>query len=131
MTHIIGVGPVGKRSPIIPGGNFSWGEATKDFTRLPPDEAITKRIIKLAREIQPYRERFGHILHVNSWYRPPDVNKAVGGAAESRHLFGDGADLSNPAFTGYQLADHFHDWPGGLGEYRSHIHLDLGNYRRW
>ena len=131
MLSIVGVGQVEKWDAIISGGNFSWGEATKDGTRMPPDVETSRRIIALATELQPRRERFGQILHVSSWYRPPDVNAAVGGVSDSRHIFGDGVDLSNPNYSGYQLEKFFSDWPGGVGVYHSHLHVDLGPKRSW
>ena len=131
METIIGIGVKQKWHSIIPGGDFTWGEATKDFKRLPPTAEISKNIVKLAREIQPYREDFGQPLYVSSWYRPPDVNKAVGGASNSYHLYGLAVDFSNPNYTGYQLQAYFSSWGGGLGVYAWGCHLDLGPKRSW
>lgn len=39
------------------------------------------------------RERFGAPIYVNSCYRCPDVNRAVGGAENSYHLQGRAADI--------------------------------------
>lgn len=43
--------------------------------------------------LDPVREAFGRPLHVNSGYRCPRLNKAVGGAASSQHIRGQAADL--------------------------------------
>ena len=42
---------------------------------------------------QPCRDHFGKPLKVNSGFRCKEVNKAVGGAANSQHLSGQALDL--------------------------------------
>ena len=44
--------------------------------------------------LDPLREAFGSAIRVNSGYRCPDLNKAVGGASASQHLRGEAADIS-------------------------------------
>lgn len=121
--------------PIIPGGNFTWGEATRDATRIPPTKAIADNIIALARALQPVRNRIGRPFRVNSWYRPPAVNAAVGGATRSQHLVGNAADLQVQGMSGRQVANAVMlTWPGGIGIYSNIpniIHLDLGPRRTW
>lgn len=121
--------------PIIPGGNFTWGEATKNATRIPPTVEIVDNIIALARELQVARERLRRPFQVNSWYRPPEVNVAVGGVPNSYHLTGRAADLEVSGMSGRQVANQvFSWWPGGIGIY-SHlpnvVHLDVGSRRTW
>lgn len=43
--------------------------------------------------IQPLRDAWGKPLAINSGYRCPEVNKAVGGVPTSRHVFGEAADV--------------------------------------
>lgn len=43
--------------------------------------------------LDPAREELGFSIKVNSGYRSPAVNKAVGGAATSQHVNGQAADL--------------------------------------
>lgn len=43
--------------------------------------------------LDPVRERLGAPVRVTSGYRPPRLNKAVGGAANSNHLYGFAADI--------------------------------------
>lgn len=121
--------------PIIPGGDFYWGEATKNATRIPPTTTITENIIQLARELQRARNQIGRPFQVNSWYRPPDVNQAVGGASRSQHLFGKAADIQVSGLSGRQVANAvFGWWNGGIGIYSSMpslIHLDTGPRRYW
>ena len=45
--------------------------------------------------LQPLRDRFGPI-RINSGYRCPELNKAVGGVANSQHMRGEAADIHLP-----------------------------------
>ena len=46
--------------------------------------------------LQPLRDAWGAALHVNSGYRCPALNKAVGGSASSQHVKGEAADIRAP-----------------------------------
>ncbi len=46
--------------------------------------------------LQPLRDRFGPI-RINSGYRCPELNEAVGGVANSYHLRGEAADIHLPS----------------------------------
>jgi hypothetical protein len=121
--------------PIIPGGNFTWGEATKNGTRIPETTTIVSNIIGLARELQKARDRIGRPFRINSWYRPPAVNRAVGGASQSQHLYGRAADIEVSGYSGRRAANAVMSWwPGGVGIYSNMpnvIHLDTGPRRMW
>lgn len=43
--------------------------------------------------LQPLRDAWGNPLAINSGYRCPEVNKAVGGAPTSQHTKGEAADV--------------------------------------
>lgn len=43
--------------------------------------------------LEPLREHLGHPIKLNCGYRSPAVNRAVGGAKNSQHLFGEAADV--------------------------------------
>ncbi len=45
------------------------------------------------RVIQPLRDAWGKPLAINSGYRCPEVNKAVGGVPTSQHVLGEAADV--------------------------------------
>ncbi len=121
--------------PIIPNGNFTWGEATKNATRIPETRAITENIVELARLLERARSQIGRPFVVNSWYRPPAVNSAVGGASRSQHLFGKAVDIVVPGLSGRTVANSLMAWwPGGMGIYSnlpSVVHLDTGGKRYW
>lgn len=46
--------------------------------------------------LQPLRDAWGEPLHINSGYRCPRLNAAVGGAATSQHVKGEAADIKAP-----------------------------------
>lgn len=78
---------------IVPGVPLTWGEVTKNGTRVPENAAIVANITAIARVFGDVRERYGSPIAVTSGYRPPKVNAAVGGAKRSRHLAGLALDL--------------------------------------
>ena len=43
--------------------------------------------------LEPLRRRFGKLIYVNSGYRCQELNRAVGGAVKSYHLYGRAADI--------------------------------------
>ena len=58
-----------------------------------PPDGYADRLRELTLQLlEPLRERFG-ALHINSGYRAPDVNRAIGGSAASAHMQGWAADL--------------------------------------
>ena len=121
---------------IIPEGNFSWAEATRGGTRMPPNQMTVDAIVRIAQLAQTVRDRIGRPFHVTSWYRPPEINRRVGGVSNSRHIIGDAIDFYCVGLTGsqlYWLLDPL--WPGGLGRYHQFpylSHIDARNYRaRW
>lgn len=121
---------------IIPGGSFTWAEATRGGTRLPPDQPTVEAIVRLATLAQEARDRIGRPFIITSWYRPPEVNARGGGASLSRHILGDAIDFYCDGITGQQLYWALDPWwPGGLGRYTrfpSLCHLDARDYRvRW
>jgi hypothetical protein len=117
--------------PIIPGGNFTWAEATKNGSRIPTTSEIVNNILVLAELLQRPREQIGRPFFVTSWYRDPITNRAVGGATFSRHLFGQAVDFYVEGLSPYVIADRLQWWPGGMGVYPGWIHLDTGPRRRW
>lgn len=121
---------------ILPSGNFTWAEATRGGTRMPPDQATVDAIIRIATLAQEARDRIGRPFMITSWYRPADVNARVGGASMSRHIVGDAIDFYCDGLTGRQLFWALDPWwTGGLGRYTQFpylCHLDARGYRsRW
>lgn len=60
----------------------------------PPPRALA-RLAELAEHLlEPVRELWGAPLKVNSGYRCPELNRAVGGAATSQHTRGEAVDIT-------------------------------------
>ena len=87
--------------------NFSLAELTKSQTASrkglnnTPTPQVEKNLKNLAETIlQPLREKLGKPIVINSGYRSPAVNAAVGGSATSAHRFGHAVDLVVPGYAG-------------------------------
>ncbi|ESA37240.1 phage-related lysozyme [Leptolyngbya sp. Heron Island J] len=115
------------QQPIFTDSNFTWGEATKNGTRIPTTPEIVDNIITFARALQNARNIIGQPFVINSWYRDPQSNEAVGGATNSQHLSGRAVDMYVPGVSVRQVANALRSsWPGGILIYSSHLHLDTG-----
>jgi uncharacterized protein YcbK (DUF882 family) len=118
---------------IIPGGNFTWAEATHGGTRR-PTPSHRQNIIALATELQKARKQIGKPFHITSWYRPEPFNSQAGGVSNSQHLTGKAVDFWVDGVPSSSLVVLLHWWPGGMGRYPSMpdiLHLDIGPRRRW
>ncbi len=126
--------PVALDAPIcLESPHFSWYEATKGGARIPETEGITRSIIRIATALEGVRDEFdGKSITITSWYRPPSINRAVGGARYSKHLDGHAVDILignlNPRAVTAILSKY---WDGGVGDSASFTHLDLSERRRW
>lgn len=127
------VGWVGANESVQAGGNFSWGEFTKNLTRVPQTEKVVDAILKLAYYLEEVRSQFGNpTIVINSGYRPSSVNRAVGGASNSQHLYGAAADIVVSGIRPhevYKRMNKTHGSKGGLGNGSSFTHVDLRGYR--
>lgn len=77
----------------------------------------------------------GKAVTINSGYRSPEHNKAVGGVSNSQHVKGTAADIvvsdTDPLTVG-QIAEYFLNTKGGIGVYKSFTHVDTrANRSRW
>lgn len=123
-------------NPIISGGYFTWGEATHGGTRIPVSPGVVYGMIRIAEVLEEIRVMFGgRPIQINSWYRDPVTNSAVGGAEYSRHLTGDAVDFVIPGYHPYDVFDRLDPWwgsRGGLASSTVFTHIDGRGYRaRW
>ncbi len=142
--------PSGKKvyasTPVYEGSHFTWGEATKNCTRLIRDLVIDgkliitainieKKIVQTARFMDKIRELLGDkAVFINSWYRPSDVNRSVGGSKWSRHQYGDGVDFVASHMSPWQVANILEGRhiKGGYHTYKDFTHIDWrGTKARW
>jgi hypothetical protein len=96
--------------------NFSLHELTKSETALrldldnTPDEQATENLRLLCEKVlQPVRDHFGKGVKVNSAYRSPESNAAVGGSKTSDHCKGMAADIEIPGVANADLAQWIMD----------------------
>ncbi|NET33687.1 MAG: DUF882 domain-containing protein [Cyanothece sp. SIO1E1] len=117
---------------VIPNGHLTWGELTKNCSRVPEDRKIEGNLIQLATKFEDIRQRLGNQpIKITSGYRPPAVNRAVGGASRSRHLTGEAIDII-PGIglnQAYSIMNGW--WPHALGDGRKRgfLHIDIRPYR--
>lgn len=96
--------------------NFTLKELTKSdtATRLgidntPNDEALENLKLLCEKVLQPVREHFGKSVTVNSGYRSPESNAAVGGSKTSDHCKGQAADIEIDGLPNPELAQWIMD----------------------
>lgn len=60
----------------------------------PTDKDVENMTRLINRVLDPLREAYGEAITVNSGYRSPALNKAVGGVKSSQHMTGEAADIT-------------------------------------
>lgn len=63
-----------------------------------PDAATTQRLLTCAMGLEKIRALLGAPLHIDSGYRCPALNRAVGGVPDSAHVQGYAADFKCPDY---------------------------------
>jgi uncharacterized protein YcbK (DUF882 family) len=120
-------------------GNFTWAEAlhfnsSGDY-RKPNSTAVVNRIKGIAQVMEEIRARYDKPIIINSWYRDPVTNAAVGGASQSRHMIGDAVDFVVPGVACHLVFRDLDRWwgnRGGLASSSVFTHIDMRGYRaRW
>lgn len=96
--------------------NFSLAEMIKSETALrngldnTPGDAEIENLRTLCEQIlQPIRTAYGRGVKVNSGFRHPNVNAAVGGSRTSDHCKGQAADIEIPGIPNADLAQYIAD----------------------
>ena len=95
--------------------NFTMAEFTKSQTaerqgidNTPEGEHLDAAIALFENVVQPVRDKFGTTV-INSGYRSPDLNAAVGGSSKSQHCKGEAADIECPGTPNAELAEWIRD----------------------
>lgn len=63
-----------------------------------PPLDVVANLTKVAEKLEEVRAILGQPIIVNSGYRSPKVNKAIGGKPTSQHQYGQACDFKCPAF---------------------------------
>ena len=81
--------------------HFTIAELTRSATarrlgidNTPPASAVRALTALVDDVLDPLREAWGGPIRVNSGYRCPELNKAVGGTPSSQHQHGEAADIT-------------------------------------
>lgn len=92
--------------------HFSLQELTKSQTgdrlgidNLPSDAHLVSLTLLCEKVLEPVRAHYGSAVTINSGYRGPVLNKAVGGAATSQHCNGEAADIEVAGIANGDLAN--------------------------
>ena len=92
--------------------HFSWEELTRtgqtslQAANRAEAEAFRAQLTALATNLlEPIRAKFGPVK-INSAFRGPSVNAAVGGSKTSQHMRGEAADIVAPAVS----VEELHRW---------------------
>ena len=84
----------------------------QEIDNTPPDN-IKANLKKLIEFLNPLREAWGSAIRINSGYRCPELNQAVGGVATSAHCEGWAVDMYpiNKQFTKFKqfIVDYLKD----------------------
>ena len=93
-----------------------------------PPRGLWPSLIKVLKVADEARDRLGKSLRINSAYRSPSYNRAIGGAAASQHMKGAALDLSGSPATLYRIIQEMRSqglFKGGIGKYNTFVHVDV------
>jgi len=95
--------------------NFTMAEFTKSQTaerrgidNTPEGDHLEAAKALFENVVQKVRDHFGPTV-INSGYRSPELNEAVGGSSRSQHCKGEAADIEVPGVPNAELAEWIRD----------------------
>lgn len=95
--------------------NFTLSEFTKSQTALrqnidnePKGEHLESAKELFENVVQQVRDKFGPTV-INSGYRSPQLNAAVGGSSKSQHCKGEAVDIEVPGVSNVEVAEWIRD----------------------
>ena len=95
--------------------NFSLAEFTKSQTaerkgldNTPSEEHLVAAQSLFLMVVQKVRDHFGPTV-INSGYRGPELNEAVGGSSKSQHCKGEAVDIEVPGVPNATVAEWIRD----------------------
>lgn len=118
--------------------NFSKKEFdSKDGSEMPQE--VLANIKELARNLEVLRALVSTPIKINSGYRSPAHNEAIGGVPGSQHTKGLAADIKVKGYPSKHiyglievLIERGDMKEGGLGLYNGFVHYDIrGTKARW
>ena len=96
-----------------------------------PDVIITANLTRLAKFLEEVRRVVGRPIMVNSAYRSPKVNEAVGSKPTSQHCNGCAADIKVPGLTPDDIVSFVIksniEYDQLIREFDSWVHISIPN----
>lgn len=80
----------------------------KGLDNTPNNDHLEKAKILFSNVVQKVRDNFG-VTVINSGYRGPALNEAVGGSSKSQHCKGEAVDIECPGTPNYDVAKWIED----------------------
>ena len=119
--------------------NFTLAELTassvarsKGIDNTPPAEAIAHLGELVGAILQPLRDAWGRPIKVTSGYRCPNLNKAVGGVANSAHQYGYAVDVQPQSMADFgEFVNFITAWVQGQGIKFDQIIIEKSSTSRW
>ena len=122
---------------------ISFAEATRSTTaqvlkikNTPTQEHLENMMLVAEKVFEPLREYAGHPIGVNSFYRSPELNKAIRGSSKSSHMIGAAIDLktlgdkTNKELFNFIVSELSFDqciWEFGTNEDPAWVHVSYLN----
>ena len=92
MEQIVQLNANAKLSEHFTLGEFTKSNSHPEVYNIPSHEAIAN-MKRLCQWLEVLRERAGTPIRINSGYRSPQLNRKIGGVANSNHLTGCAVDI--------------------------------------
>jgi hypothetical protein len=93
-----------------------------------PPRSLWPSLLAVTKVADEARHRLGRALRINSAYRSPAYNRAIGGASASIHMRGGALDLSGSPATLHKILTQMRSeglFRGGIGRYKTFTHVDV------
>jgi len=74
-------------------GVYSITATRLGIDNIPNEEQLANMELVALKVFEPVREFLGRPIHINSFFRCPKLNKAIGGSTRSQHCKGEAIDL--------------------------------------
>jgi len=117
--------------------NFTLQELTSSETAVrlgldnTPNETVKANLVRLAKFLEEVRRVLGRPIMVNSAYRSPEVNKAIGSRPTSQHCLGCAADIRVPGLTPNDIVNLVVksniEYDQLIREFDSWVHISIPN----